>query len=256
MRVENASPRSSCTPSPRATSSPRGGTFAGELMKAVYPTSESSEAIKKNSCDDTSSIDSLIVGQSLNHQFTPRTSKAEDFLSSNCLTTIQPEKVVGVSPVNLPLSFNIPVKIEDAPAEDREAAHALVCLGDSKESSPQMTLGQKRGFAELSVNTSFGGMDSAALGLKKRRAVAAARKISVKLYSAATPLASSGASSETFCEAVPTPSFRRTLSVLAETAIEFCGEQLTPAASSSRHDNRRAMAEMEMAICMELCKNN
>jgi hypothetical protein len=238
MRVENSSPRSSCASSPRASSS--GCSFSNEIMS---PSSDNRSPERANSRDDMASLDSVINGANFLDHFTPRTNKAGvDSISSYCMSTIRPDKNAGVSPVNLPLSFNIPIKIEDAPAEDREAARALVCLGERGGSPSPQTLGQKRGFGELSINTSFGGVVTNA-GLKKRRAVAAARKISVKLYGG------SGDMSDKKSVALMTPSFQRTLSVLADTATELCGQSFPP------RDSGSTKGETEDALCIELLQN-
>jgi hypothetical protein len=103
-----------------------------------------------------------------------------------------------ISPVNLPSSFSLTVKVEDTPVEDREAANTLIALLDntpkaqprlefsgdkvsslpihsdtakcnqplfSQLSPPQtshapVSIGQKRGIAQLSVDTDLPSMSS------------------------------------------------------------------------------------------------
>lgn len=79
--------------------------------------------------------------------------------------TPQPRKVspitagVGwVSPVNvpvaLPTSFHLPVKVEETPTEDREAADALISMTSQPSSSSfELPLSEKRGKTNLSINT-------------------------------------------------------------------------------------------------------
>lgn len=204
------------------------------------------ESLERESCHgELSPADATVGGAYLLDQFTPRTSKGcVGLITSHCTSAIRPEKHAGVSPVNLPFSFNIPIKIEDAPAEDREAARALVCLGERGAKTPsRQTLGQKRGFGELSVNTSFGGVVTNA-PLKKRRAVAAAWKISVKMYGGVSDKRPTVGINE-IPIVLATPSFQRTLSVLADTATELCCE------SFFHHDS----SKVQGAVCIELLQN-
>lgn len=75
----------------------------------------------------------------------------------------------SISPVNLPSSFSLTVRMEDTPVEDRQAADTLLALLDTgattttaPPSSPSLSqpLHKKRGIAQLSVNTEFPSMQS------------------------------------------------------------------------------------------------
>jgi hypothetical protein len=80
--------------------------------------------------------------------------------------TPQPRKLSGlgvesvgwVSPANVPItlpnSFHLSVKLEETPAEDREAADALIAMtSPSPRSSFDLILNQKRGQFKLSICT-------------------------------------------------------------------------------------------------------
>ena len=250
IRVENGSPQSSCGHSPRQSS------FSSHPQEGKHRHIREDPFLDRtNSSDDIASQHSLSMEPALNEQFTPHAERVVgDMMPSFCMSSSRPDKVPGVSPVNLPLSLNIPVKMEDAPEEDREAAQALVSLADCNGATPAcqgplpLTLGQKRGFGDLSVNTSIGGGVIAAapmstLQRKKRRAVAAARRMSMKLYSSVpAPLVI-----ESLVH-TPTPSFQRTLSVLAATATELCtGDALF--LQEDRHDRE---CSLESAVCIQL----
>ena len=247
MRVENGSPRSSCGPSPRRSK------FSSDLCEvASHSHLHDPSTLKRVNSGD--SQDSLRVESAFCEQFTPRAGAAVgEYMPSFRLSTSRSEQTTGVSPVNLPLSLNIPVKMEDAPEEDREAAQALVSLADCNDATSAchgalpLTLGQKRGFGDLSVNTSLGIPEAAGgpflvMPLKKRRAAAAARRMSMKLYSSVSP-----PHVETLVR-TPTPSFQRTLSVLAATATELCsGDSLF-----MMHDQRQKLCPLESAVCIQL----
>mmetsp|Transcript_14435 Transcript_14435/g.21693 ORF Transcript_14435/g.21693 Transcript_14435/m.21693 type:complete len:381 (-) Transcript_14435:249-1391(-) len=156
-------------------------------------------------------------------QKTPRSIKA----SKTPKTNPKDAKTGWISPINLPVSFNLPVKIEETPEEDREAADTLISMADK---STPLTIGQKRGISDLSVVTDFEYSFPLFNRPKKRRAVGAARRLCMSIRNInPLPIASTPSNENfSFSPRHASPTSMETLSVLADTAMELCSARSIP----------------------------